>query len=77
MKAVLLFLSTFVAITMLTSFAVGAEKKNTKDSLETVKTNVTDKKAVLVDVREKKEWDDGHIEGSISTIECAEKGLEQ
>jgi rhodanese-related sulfurtransferase len=62
MKVLLLSLSTFVAMTMLFSFAVGAE--NTKDSLETVKKNVSEKKAVLVDVREKNEWDDGHIEGS-------------
>ncbi|HUQ71077.1 MAG TPA: rhodanese-like domain-containing protein [Planctomycetaceae bacterium] len=37
----------------------------TKDSLETVKKNIADKKAVLVDVREKAEWDAGHIEGAI------------
>jgi rhodanese-related sulfurtransferase len=37
----------------------------TKDSLETVKKNVAEKKAVLVDVREKSEWDEGHIEGSV------------
>jgi len=37
----------------------------TKDSLEAVKKNVAAKKAVLVDVREKSEWDEGHIEGSI------------
>jgi rhodanese-related sulfurtransferase len=51
----------FVAIVS-TAWAV---EENTKDSLETVKKNVTDKKAVLVDVREKKEWDQGHIEGSV------------
>ncbi|QDU26672.1 putative adenylyltransferase/sulfurtransferase MoeZ [Anatilimnocola aggregata] len=33
----------------------------TKDSLPTVKENITAKKAVLVDVREKEEWDSGHI----------------
>ncbi len=37
----------------------------TKDSLETVKTNVEKKKAVLVDVREKSEWNKGHVEGAI------------
>ena len=35
--------------------------EHTKDSLETVKKNISDKKAVLVDVREKGEWDDGHL----------------
>jgi rhodanese-related sulfurtransferase len=42
-----------------------AVEENTKDSLETVKKNVSEKKAVLVDVREKKEWDEGHLEGSV------------
>lgn len=37
----------------------------TRDTLKTVKKNVAEKKAVLVDVREKSEWDEGHIEGSI------------
>ena len=35
--------------------------EHTKDSLETVKKNVAAKKAILVDVREKGEWDDGHL----------------
>ena len=34
---------------------------HTKDSLPTVKENITAKKAILVDVREKEEWDSGHI----------------
>jgi rhodanese-related sulfurtransferase len=63
MKPLSLSLAAFIAMTMLTSFAVGAE--NTKDSLETVKKNVTEEKAALVDVREKSEWDAGHIEDSI------------
>ena len=37
----------------------------TKDSLVTVKKNVEEGKAVLVDVREKREWDDGHVEGAL------------
>ena len=37
----------------------------TKDSLKKVRKNVTEEKAVLVDVREKSEWDKGHIEGAI------------
>jgi phage shock protein E len=51
-----------IAMGTLTAFAAS---ENTKDSLETVKKNVAEKKAVLVDVREKSEWDEGHIEGSI------------
>ena len=37
----------------------------TKDSLKVVKRNVAKKKAVLVDVRSKEEWKEGHVEGSI------------
>src|SRR5262245_52987149 len=35
--------------------------KHTKDSLETVKAEVKAGKAVLLDVREKDEWDAGHL----------------
>jgi len=37
----------------------------TDDTLEVVRKNVDGKKAVLVDVRSKEEWDQGHIDGSI------------
>jgi phage shock protein E len=46
----------------------GAEHKEiefTKDSLETVKTNVEKGKAVLVDVRSVEEWKKGHLEGAL------------
>jgi len=42
--------------------AMAAE--HTKDSLEKVREMVAAKKVVLVDVREKVEWDAGHIEGA-------------
>lgn len=55
-----------------------AVKENTKDSLETVKKNVNEKKAVLVDVREKKEWDEGHIEGSVFLpLSALNKGMKK
>lgn len=38
--------------------------EHTKDSLEKVKKNVKERKAVLVDVREESEWEDGHIRGA-------------
>lgn len=44
-------------------FLTAAEQ--TKESLEAVKTRIEKKKAVLVDVREKSEWDKGHIDGAI------------
>jgi phage shock protein E len=37
----------------------------TKDSLPTVKKSVAEEDAILVDVREKKEWDEGHISGAV------------
>jgi rhodanese-related sulfurtransferase len=37
----------------------------TKDSLKVVQANVEKEKAVLVDVRSEKEWQQGHIEGAI------------
>lgn len=35
--------------------------EHTKDSLDTVRKAVTEKKAILLDVREQSEWDDGHL----------------
>ena len=37
----------------------------TKDSLKIVQENVEKNQAVLVDVRSEKEWQQGHLEGSI------------
>jgi rhodanese-related sulfurtransferase len=38
--------------------------KHTKDSLDTVKDNLKAGKAVLLDVREQKEWDAGHLKAA-------------
>jgi len=40
-------------------------EEHTKDTLQTIKENVAAKKAVLVDVRDKQEWDRGHVAGAI------------
>lgn len=40
--------------------------EHTKDSLETVKKNLADKKAVLIDARTPEEWDEGHLKDAIS-----------
>jgi phage shock protein E len=37
------------------------QKGHTKDSLDKVKTSLKNKKAILLDVREQAEWDDGHL----------------
>jgi len=64
MNAICKFFTVIVAAVMLfASLSTAAEL--TKDSLETVKKTIADKQAVLVDVREKSEWDKGHIEGAV------------
>lgn len=45
-----------------TALATTSAAEHTTDSLDTVKKNVAAKKAVLLDVREKSEWDDGHLQ---------------
>ena len=45
--------------------AAAAEPTHTKDTLDTVKQNIKEGKAVLVDVREQNEWDAGHIAGAV------------
>jgi rhodanese-related sulfurtransferase len=40
------------------------EMKHTTDSVEQVKTSVADGKAVIVDVREQAEWDNGHLKAA-------------
>ena len=67
--------AAFVATTAVTTLFAA---EITKDTLETVKKNVAEKKAVLVDVREKSEWDEGHIEGSIFLpLSALKKGVKK
>ncbi len=47
------------AILLAASLSWAAE--HTKDSFEVIRKNLADKKAVLVDVREQREWDRGHL----------------
>src|SRR5262245_37617382 len=49
-------------------------QEHTKDSLDTVKKAVTAKKALLVDVREKQEWDQGHLKDAKLLALSALKG---
>jgi rhodanese-related sulfurtransferase len=52
------------------------EAKPTADSLETVKNNLDLKKAILVDVREQDEWDEGHLERArLVPLSKIQKGL--
>jgi len=42
-----------------------ADVEHTTDSLDTIKARLEAKKAVLVDVRERKEWDQGHLKDAL------------
>lgn len=49
-------------IALVLSLPLAAEEmKHTTDTIDQVKTSVTAGKAVLVDVREQAEWDNGHL----------------
>ena len=53
-----------------------ARAEHTKDSLDTVKQAVAEKKAILVDVREEDEWQAGHIAGArLVPLSALEKGI--
>lgn len=63
-----------VASAALAGFASAAE--HTEEPLAEIKKKIGDEKAVLVDVREKKEWDAGHVEGAIFLpLSAVEDGL--
>ncbi|HEY3660393.1 MAG TPA: rhodanese-like domain-containing protein [Candidatus Udaeobacter sp.] len=54
----------FSLIALIYSHVHAADLSN--DSLPTVQENVATHKAILVDVREPREWKDGHVQGAIS-----------
>lgn len=64
------FLLTVLALILSSLGAVQADDRNdeprehTADSLETVRSRIEEKKAVLVDVRDLVEWNAGHIQGA-------------
>jgi phage shock protein E len=53
-----------VLVTMVTASVALAAPKHTEDSLDDVKRNLAEKKAVLIDVREQREWDLGHVKSA-------------
>ena len=62
-------------IAFIHSHVHAAEPSN--DPLSAVQENVATHKAVLVDVREPKEWKEGHIEGAISLpLSSLKKGVD-
>jgi phage shock protein E len=69
-------LSLVLAALQLT--AADAFAQHTKDSLDKVKENLAQKKAILIDVREPKEWNAGHLQDAqllpLSELKQAAKG---
>jgi rhodanese-related sulfurtransferase len=56
--------------------AVTLAAEHTKDSLAAVQQAVADQKAVLVDVREPEEWNEGHLSGArLLPLSVLEKGV--
>ena len=53
--------STLISFTALNSFSQDQKPMHTKDDLKSVKSAVESGKAVLLDVREKAEWENGHL----------------
>ena len=49
---------------LVASLSAARAAEHTKDTPQAVKEAVADGKAVLLDVREKDEWDAGHIKGA-------------
>ncbi len=49
----------------LLALVTAQEIDHTKDSIDTVKATLAKKEAVLLDVREKGEWEQGHLEGAL------------
>lgn len=52
-------ISIVLGLVMVATNLTAAE--HTKESLEQIKSNVAEKKGVIIDVREKREWDAGHL----------------
>jgi len=54
-----------VALVIVAMGTPAVRAENAKpDSLDTVKKNVAEKKALILDVREQSEWDEGHLKGA-------------
>jgi rhodanese-related sulfurtransferase len=62
MRNLMLIGAMIVGMAQLVSTARSAE--HTKDTVEAIKKAMADDKAVLLDVREKSEWDDGHLKNA-------------
>src|SRR5260221_12550911 len=50
-----------LALVLLFAVSASSGAEHTKDSLDTVRQNLAEKKAILIDVREQKECEQGHL----------------
>lgn len=67
---------SLVLAILLAAAGLQAHAEHTKDSLDTVKRAVAEKKAILVDVREQEEWEQGHVVGAkLLPLSVLEKGV--
>src|ERR1017187_10189266 len=55
------WLLVLLGVLAIGSAPIASAQEHAKDSLDTVKKALAAKKAVLIDVREKSEWDQGHL----------------
>lgn len=53
------------SVILMLSRLASAALEPTKDTLDAVKKNLADKKAVLVDARSPEEWDEGHLKDAV------------
>lgn len=68
--------AVMLAMVLGSAAGVAVAAEHTKDSLEAVQQAVADQKAVLVDVREPEEWNEGHLSGARSLpLSVLEKGV--
>jgi rhodanese-related sulfurtransferase len=58
-------LTVLVLVVPLMGFQPTPRIEHTRDSLDTVKKMIASKKAILLDVREQAEWDEGHIKDAV------------
>jgi rhodanese-related sulfurtransferase len=58
------YLAPLTAVVLLACSLNAQAAKHTKDSLDDVKTNLKAGKALLIDVREVEEWNEGHLEAA-------------
>ncbi|MGQ0635158.1 MAG: rhodanese-like domain-containing protein [Planctomycetaceae bacterium] len=69
--------STLTVILLVATAGLVVAAEHTQDSLETVKKMVADKSAIILDVREKDEWTDGHLKGArFVALSELKKGVE-